>query len=185
MENTNSNRAPSRVSTRRPVYRGEVVDLGIERVELPGGRCLDLEVVRHPGGAAVVAVDRRGRVCLIRQYRHAAGGWIWELPAGKRSPGEDPLETARRELAEEAGVRARAWLALGSILPTPGFCDEEVFLFLARDLEPCGTDHGAHELIEVHWVDLAEARERALRGELRDAKTVVGLLRAAGVEVSP
>ncbi len=175
----NSSRAPKNVSTRRTVHRGRVVDLGIEGVELPDGGRLFLEVVRHPGGAAAVALDEGGRVCLLRQFRHAAGGWLWELPAGKLDPGEDPLATARRELAEEAGVDAARWEALGSILPTPGFCDEEVHLFLARDLRPVPTAHGAHERIEIHWVAFDEAVAQAAAGAIRDAKTAVGLLRAA------
>ncbi|GAB6064367.1 NUDIX hydrolase [Deferrisoma palaeochoriense] len=175
----NSSRAPKKLSTRYPVHRGRVVDLGIEAVALPDGRRLPLEVVRHPGGAAAVALDEGGRVCLLRQFRHAAGGWLWELPAGKLDPGEDPLATARRELAEEAGVEAAAWAPLGSILPTPGFCDEEVHLFLAQDLRQVPTAHGAHEWIEVHWVAFGDAVARAAAGEIRDAKTAVGLLRAA------
>ncbi|GAB4266789.1 MAG: NUDIX hydrolase [Deferrisomatales bacterium] len=161
------------------MHRGQVVDLGIERARLPDGGQISLEVVRHPGGAAAVAVDGRKRVCLVRQYRHAAGGWIWEVPAGKRDPGEQPLETARRELKEEAGVRAGAWTELGTILTTPGFCDEVIHLYLARHLEVGPARHGAEERIEIHWVPLAEAVGWARNGELRDAKSVVALLRAA------
>jgi 8-oxo-dGTP pyrophosphatase MutT (NUDIX family) len=163
---------------RKPVFKGEVVDLAIETVELPDGRVLDMEVVRHPGGAAAVALDERGKVCVLRQYRHAAGGWLWELPAGKLDRGETPLDTARRELAEEAGLVANRWTALGSILCTPGFCDEVNYLYLARDLSEVERRHQHDELIEVHWLPLSEAVTRASSGELRDAKTVVGLLRA-------
>ncbi len=157
-----------------------MVDLGIETVGLPDGRELSLEVVRHPGGAAVVALDSRGWVCLVRQYRHAAGGWIWEIPAGKLDPGEAPLDTARRELEEEAGMQAGAWSPLGSILPTPGFCDEEIFLYLARGLTEVGTRHGEQELIEVHWRPFEDALKDARSGKIRDGKTVAGLFRATG-----
>lgn len=163
---------------RRRIHRGRVVDLGIETVQRPDGRTLELEVVRHPGGAAVVALDARRNVCLVRQYRHAAGGWLWELPAGKIEPDEPPLATARRELAEEAGLRARHWRALGSVLSTPGFCDEVIHLYLARGLTTVATDHQEDELMEVHWLSYPEALRQALDGRLRDAKTIIGLLRA-------
>lgn len=161
------------------------MDLGIETVHLPDGRTVDLEVIRHPGGAAAVAVDGQGRVCLIRQYRHAAGGWIWEVPAGKLDPGEEPFTTAERELVEEAGLTAGRWTDLGSIFSTPGFCDEVLYLYLARDLAEVPRQLDEHELIEVHWVPLADAVARALSGELRDAKTVVALLRAREVLEGP
>jgi ADP-ribose pyrophosphatase len=162
------------------LYIGQVVNLGIEEVGLPDGRTLSLEVVRHPGGAAVAALDEADRVCLLRQYRHAGGGWIWEVPAGKLEAAEDPRETARRELEEEAGLRARSWTDLGSILTTPGFCDEVIHLYLAREIELTPPRHQAHELIEVHWVSFAQALGWARSGEIRDAKTVAALFRASG-----
>src|SRR5204863_877645 len=96
----------TRVTKVQVVYRGKIVDVYREWVVLPNGREAELEIVRHPGGAAAVALDVEGRVCLLRQYRHAAGGWIWELPAGKLEPNEPPHRTAARELEEEAGRRA-------------------------------------------------------------------------------
>jgi ADP-ribose pyrophosphatase len=163
------------------VYRGKIVDLGVEDAELPGGRRVTLEVVRHPGGAAAAALDDRGRVCLLRQYRHAAGGWLWEVPAGKLDPGESPLETARRELEEEAGVRARTWTPLGEIVTAPGFCDEVIHLYLARELAAAAPRPEVHEVLEIHWVAFDEALARAASGEIRDAKTVAALFRARGV----
>ncbi|MBI5015407.1 MAG: NUDIX hydrolase [Deltaproteobacteria bacterium] len=168
-----------RLSTcRTPVYHGAFLDLGVEEVTLPDGRPLRLEVVRHPGGAAAVAVDDARNVCLLRQYRHAGGGWLWEVPAGKIDPGESPAETARRELEEEAGVRASRWDGLGSILTTPGFCDEVIHLYLARELTAVPARPGAHEVLEVHWVPLLTAWGWARDGEIRDAKTVAALFRA-------
>ena len=160
------------------LYSGRVVSLDLVHVVLPNGDGIELEIVRHPGGAAVVAVDAGDRVCLLRQYRHAAGGWLWELPAGKLEPGETPLATARRELAEEGGVAARDWSSLGDIVSSPGVFTEVVHLFLAQGLSAAAAapEHG--ECFEPVWVPRAEARERALAGDIRDAKTVVGLLRA-------
>jgi ADP-ribose pyrophosphatase len=169
----------SALHTRRSIYRGAVVDLGIESATLPDGRDIELEVVRHPGGAAVCALDAHGAVCLLRQYRHAAGGWLWELPAGKLEPDETALQTAQRELAEEAGIEARDWRPLARVLTTPGFCDEVIHLFLARDLRAVQVRHEAHECIEVHWQPLEEALAMADRGEIRDAKTLLGLFHAA------
>ncbi len=165
----------------RSIYEGSVVRLGIESLTLPNGEPLDLEVVRHPGGAAVVALDDADRVCLLRQYRHAAGGWLWELPAGKIDPGETPKTTAKRELAEEAGLEAADWQKLGQCLTTPGFCDEVIHLYLARRLESVPTVHHAHELIEVHWLDFETALQQVRDGTLDDAKTLLGLLLAAAV----
>ena len=161
------------------LYRGKIVELHLETVTLPNGTTAELEIVRHPGGAAAVALDQAGRVCLLRQYRHAAGGWIWELPAGKLDPGEAPLRTAQRELEEEAGLAAARWEPLGSILSSPGILTEVIHLFLARALTPVARNHETHEVIEVHWVGLEEALRMARAGAIRDAKTLVGLCRAA------
>jgi len=162
----------------RRVHSGRVVDLDVEAVTLPNGEEIELEIVRHPGGAAVVAVDNQGRVCLLRQYRHAAGGWLWELPAGKLEPDEPPLATAQRELAEEAGVGAVEWVSLGTVVSSPGVFTEVVHLFLARELSPAAASREHGELFEVTWTSMPEACHRALAGGIVDAKTVVGLLRA-------
>ena len=163
----------------RNIYTGRILTLGIESLTLPNGVSLELEVVRHPGGAAVVAVDERERVCLIRQYRHAGGGWLWELPAGKLEPGEPPQATAARELGEEAGLQAERWRTLGSTLVTPGFCDEVIHLYLARELTACPMQPERHELIEVHWLSYPDALAQVYDGTIRDAKTMLGLLLAA------
>ncbi len=163
---------------RRAIYQGEVVDLGLETVTLPNQQTLQLEMVRHPGGAAVVALDGTDRVCLLRQYRHAAGGWLWELPAGKIDHPESPQDTARRELREEAGLTAQRWEFLGNFLSTPGFCDERIHLYLAQKLGQTETDLHPDEVIEIHWLDFGQALEWINRGEIEDAKTILGLLLA-------
>jgi len=163
------------------VYRGKIIDLYLERVTLPNGEVAELEVVRHPGGAAVVAIDNQNRVCLLRQYRHVAGGWLWELPAGKLDTGEPPLATAQRELEEEAGLRAGQWEPMGKIISSPGIFTEIVHLFLARNLTHVPDNMETHEIIEVHWVPFLQALARVQANEIIDAKTVVGLFRAGQI----
>lgn len=164
----------------RTVFEGNIVTLKLEEARLPDGRTRLYEVVRHPGGAAVVGVDSEGCVFLLRQWRHAGGGWLWELPAGKLDvEGESPLDTAVREFKEEAGMGAGSWEPLGSIFSTPGFTDEVIHLFLARDLYETQTDHGDGEVIEIHRVPFKKALDMALSGEISDAKTIAGLFRAA------
>ncbi|TCK19177.1 ADP-ribose pyrophosphatase [Thiogranum longum] len=165
---------------RKIIYTGNVVDLGIETVTLPTGDSMELEVVRHPGGAAIVAIDGQQRVCMLRQFRHAAGGWLWELPAGKIDAPESPDNTAKRELREEAGLTAEHWQSLGSFLSTPGFCDERIYLYLATTLHTTDSEPHPHEVIEVHWMPFSEALDMCDRNEIEDGKTLLGLARAAG-----
>lgn len=171
--------------TRRSLYRGRIVDFGIECIAQPDGRILEVEVARHPGGAAVVAVDSDQRVCLLRQFRSPLEEWLWEIPAGKVDPPESARATAERELEEEAGLRARRWESLGSIVTCPGFCDEVIHLFLACDLTPAPRRTEADEYLEVHWRPLQQAAREALAGVIRDGKSVVALLRAARVLGAP
>jgi ADP-ribose pyrophosphatase len=159
-------------------YRGRVIDVDVDEVRLPNGHHATLEVIRHPGGAAIVALNARNEVCLLRQYRYAVSGWLWEVPAGKRDGGEPAERTAVRELAEEAGCTAGRWDSLGSFIASPGVFTEQVHLFLARDLETFGNAPEKVEVFEIAWLPLEEACERALRGEITDGKSVVALLRA-------
>lgn len=168
----------------RNVFTGRVLTLNLEQVRLPNGQVAELEIAHHPGGAAVVALDAEGRVCLLRQFRHAAGGWLTELPAGKLDGGEPPLECARRELAEEAGVSARRWEKLGEFFSSPGVLTEVIHLFLARDLEPADASPEDHEVLEVTWVPLREAVDLAASGRLQDAKSIIGLLWARAREIA-
>jgi ADP-ribose pyrophosphatase len=150
-----------------------------ERVRLPNGRIAELDIVRHPGASAVVPFEGDDDVLLIRQYRHAAGGEILEVPAGKLDPGDTPESCAARELEEEAGRRAGRIEQLGWIFTTPGFTDEVIHLFAAFDLEPIPTRHEDDEVIEVLRVPLRIALDKVWRGEINDAKSALALLHAA------
>lgn len=167
---------------RKMIYEGRVIKVSVDTVVLPNGMRVPLEIVRHPGGAAAVAIDARRRVCLLRQYRHAAGGYIYELPAGKLEPDEPPESTARRELAEEGAVNAAHWTSLGAYFSSPGVFTEVIHLFLATGLTPAMSQPEADEVFQVEWWPLEQAVERARNGELADAKTVIGILRAAAHE---
>ncbi|MCC6764216.1 MAG: NUDIX hydrolase [Deltaproteobacteria bacterium] len=163
----------------RSVFRGRVVHLTIEDVALPNGHVTPLEIVRHPGAAAVATLDGDACVTLLRQYRHAVGGWLWEVPAGKLEPGEAPATCAARELEEEAGLRAERLEHMGSIVTCPGFCDEVIHLFVATELSTVAARLEADEVIDaVERVPLRRALEMIRSGEIRDAKTIAALVQA-------
>jgi ADP-ribose pyrophosphatase len=163
-------------------FRGRIIRVTTDEVVLPNGHRTLLEVVHHPGGAAAVALDDGQRVCLLRQYRYVADGWLWELPAGKLEPNEPPLATAQRELVEEAGVSARHWRSLGTCLSSPGVFSERLHLFLATGITPAAIAHERAEVIEVHWVPLERACTWAVDGTIADAKTALGILRAREIQ---
>lgn len=161
------------------IYRGRIVNLRVEEVDLPNGKKTRLELMDHPGASAIVAVED-GEVILIRQYRHAASGFLWEIPAGTLDPGEHPDACARRELTEEAGVAATQWRVLGKIFTAPGFCNEVIHIYLAQGLQPASFDRDPDEVItEVRRFPLTEALDMMQRGEIQDAKSCYGLFRAA------
>jgi 8-oxo-dGDP phosphatase len=167
------------------VYEGRIITLVRDTVAMPGGGDSVREVVRHIGAVAIAAIDDEGRVVLVRQYRHPVGGYLWELPAGLRdADGEPPLETAKRELAEEARLAAEHWSLLTTTYSTPGFCDEQVLVYLAEGLSEAPLPEGftvEHEELDmtVERVPLADAVQRVFDGGIRNASTVVGLLAAA------
>jgi ADP-ribose pyrophosphatase len=160
---------------RRPVLKLGVVDIGIESVALPNGVNIDLAVIRHPGASAIVALDADGTIPLLTQYRHAVGGWLKEIPAGCINAGETPRLCAERELREEAGLVAKQWDQLGTIVTIPSFCDERLTLYLARDLTEAPRELDHDEVINVGRVPLEEALRMISRGEIIDAKTIVAL----------
>jgi 8-oxo-dGTP pyrophosphatase MutT (NUDIX family) len=167
------------------VYEGRVISLHMDTVAMPGGGAGIREVFRHPGAVAAVAIDDDGRVVLVGQYRHPVGARLWELPAGLRdTDGEPPLETAKRELAEEAGLAADRWSLLVTTYSSPGFTDEQVLIYLAEGLADVDRPEGftvEHEELDmsVARVPLDEAVQRVFDGDIRNATAVAGLLAAA------
>ncbi|AHG88445.1 NUDIX hydrolase [Gemmatirosa kalamazoonensis] len=175
---------PGQIASRR-VHTGRIVNLDVDTVRFPDGSTGELEIFRHPGASAVVPFlsDPAGddpQLLLIKQYRYAAGGYIYEIPAGRLDAGEDPAVCARRELEEETGCTAERVEKLTTIVTTPGFCDERIHLFMAVGLTMGETRHEHDEFLTVERVSLSQALEMVRRGDISDSKTVCGLLFAAG-----
>ena len=159
----------------RHIYHGKVITLNIDTVTLPNGVTIDLEMVRHPGAAAVVPLKDDGTVVLIRQFRHAAGGFIFEIPAGKLHLGEDPKACAARELEEEIGYQAGTLELLSSIFTAPGFTDEVIHIYKATGMTKTQQNLDRDEVLELVEMPLPEAIDMIRTGAIRDAKTMVGL----------
>lgn len=172
--------------TERPLrrvsdYHGVVVDLTEDIVELPNGASTVREVVHHPGGVCVAAVDSGGNVAMVRQYRYPFSKHLLELPAGKLEKGEDPFDAVKRELSEETGLEAGRWRELGEMYVSPGISTETLHLYLATELRQ-GTAHpDPNEFLDVERIPLAELVKMVMDGTVRDAKTVVGALKAAAI----
>ncbi len=166
---------PLRDEMMKNIYTGRVVTLNIDTVALPNGVTVELEIIRHPGAAAVVPLKDDGTVVLIRQFRHAAGGFIYEIPAGKLHPGEDPTACAARELEEEIGYRAGRFELLSSIFTAPGFTDEVIHIYKATGLTVGRQQLDRDEVLEVIELPLSEAIRLIETGTIRDAKSIVGL----------
>jgi ADP-ribose pyrophosphatase len=162
----------------RSIYRGRVVDLSLERVRLPNGKEAELEVIHHPGAAAVLPFLGQREVLLIRQHRHCAGGAVLEVPAGTLNPGETPEICARREVEEETGYRPGRLEPLGWIWTTPGFTDEKIHLFAAYDLTPGRQDLDHDEVLALERLSFEEALRLAAGGGISDAKSIATLFRA-------
>lgn len=174
----------ARELSRRVLHEGSVGSFGLHDLELSNGTRVTLELLRHPGAAAVVAFLDHERILLIRQYRFAADAVIWEVPAGKLDAGETPEACAARELEEETGYRAGRIERTGEILTTPGFSDERIWLFCAYDLVAGVARPEPTEAIELHTVELARALEMIRTGEIVDAKTIVALHNAGAAGVA-
>ena len=170
-----------------PAYRGRIIAVDRETIRMPNDRVVDLEVIHHPGAAAVVALLEHERddpqVLLIHQYRHAAGGMIWEIPAGVLEPGEPPEACAHRELAEETGATAQTMTHLTSVLTTPGFTDERIHLFLATGIAPGEARPAADELLRVEARPLSTVLTMIREGEIQDGKSIAAILYVAGFQL--
>jgi len=180
--------ASGRLDTRR-AWTGRLIAVDVDRIRTPNGTELELEMIRHPGAAAVVPLlsdpdAEDPAVLLIRQYRYAANGMVWEVPAGVLEPGEAPEACARRELREETGADADRIEHLTTIFTTPGFTDEQIHLYLATGIRPGTANPNADELIETRAVPFSQALGMIRDGEIRDAKTAVGLLYVAGFRLN-
>ena len=169
----------------RRIYTGKVLNLDIDRVRFPDGSVGELEMIRHSGASAVVPflsepAGADPQLLLIRQYRYAANGFLYELPAGRLDPGEAPVDCARRELREETGCSAEQLDFLYTMYTTPGFTDERIHLFMASGLTHGETGHEADEFLTLETVPLSHALEMIRDGVIQDAKTALGILFAAG-----
>jgi ADP-ribose pyrophosphatase len=174
----------ARISSRR-VYTGRVISVDLDQVRFPDGSEGELEIVRHPGASAIVPFlsDPAGpdpQLLLLRQYRYASEGYLYEIPAGRLEDGEAPEACARRELREETGCSATTLEHLFTMYTTPGFTDEKIHLFMATGLTRGTTQLEADEFAEVSTVTLSGALLMIQRGEIQDAKTALGILYAAG-----
>lgn len=175
---------PGALDSRR-IHTGKVLNLDIDRVRFPDGSVGELEIIRHSGASAIVPFlsDPSGedpQLLLIKQYRYAAAGYLYELPAGRLDPGEAPEECARRELREETGCAAERMEFLYTMYTTPGFTDERIHLFMASGLTQGDTGHESDEFLTIETVPLSHALEMIRDGVIQDAKTALGILYAAG-----
>lgn len=163
--------------TRKTIRNGRVFDITVENVTFPNGVNIDMEIIRHPGASAIVPLTADNEIVMLKQYRHAIGGFLWEIPAGTFDAGEAPLVCAKRELAEETGFEAESWESIGAVTPLPGYSDERIHLFLARNLIPSTQSLDPDEILEVHSIPLEKVIAMISDGEIEDAKTIAAVFR--------
>lgn len=162
----------------KEIYQGKVIRVQVDTVLLPNGHQSKRELVLHHGGVAVVAIDENRRVPMVRQYRKAMEAMVLEIPAGKLEPGEDPKSCGIRELREETGLIAESITHLGEYFPTPGYCGEKINIYLARELSAAGQALDPDEFLDVEYFSLDTLFQRVMDGQIHDAKTAIGILKA-------
>ena len=175
--------APGKISSKR-VHTGRIISLDTDTVRFPNGSVGELDMIRHPGASAIVPFlsDPKGadpELLLIKQYRYAAEQYLYEIPAGRLDPGEDPAHCAARELREETGCQAERIDFLLTMFTTPGFTDEQIHLFVATGLDRGETAHEADEFMTLETMTLSRALQLIEKGEIKDAKTALGIMFAA------
>ena len=166
------------INSRTTIHRCRVYNLVAENVTLDNGVTTDIEYIQHPGATAIIPMPDRTRVILIKQYRHALGKEIWEIPAGTLDPQESMIACAQRELIEETGFSADQWHSLGEITPVPGYSDERIHIFLAADLKSAESNLDEDEIIDVHEIEFEAALDMIRNRDIQDAKSIAGLFLA-------
>ncbi len=156
-------------------HQGRTFKLISEKISLDNGVTTELDIIRHPGASAIVPMVNKDEIILLKQYRHAVGGYLWEIPAGTSDGAEEPLFCAQRELTEETGFIADTWDKLGKIVPAPGYSDECIHIFWASDMTPAEQHLDADEILEVHKVKFEDALNMIHTGAIRDSTTIAGL----------
>ncbi len=157
------------------VYKGRIVNLRNDEVLLPDGKNARREIIEHSGGSTVLCYEN-GKVLMVKQFRYAYGEEIWEIPAGKLNPGEDPLETARRELEEEGGVYAKDLELIFTVYPTPGYTEEIIRIYSAKNLTKTKQHLDEDEFLNAEWIELSKLKQMVENGEIKDGKTLIALL---------
>lgn len=165
-----------RVEAEREIFKGRVIRLVNRDLVLPNGRSTTFSIVEHPGAVAIVPVFDNGDVILLKQFRPSIGAEIYEIPAGTLEEGEAPLATAKREIVEETGFKARTWEKIAEFYTAPGFCTELMHVFVAKGLSPAHAEGDADEILKPIRMSLAKALEMVRRKKVRDAKSIAGLL---------
>ncbi len=159
-------------------HQGRTFKLVSEKISLDNGVTTELDIIRHPGASAIVPMVNEDEIIMLKQYRHAVGGYLWEIPAGTFDGPEEPLFCAQRELREETGFIADRWHKLGEIVPVPGYSDECIHIFWASDMTPAKQQLDADEILEVHTVKFEDALNMIHKGDIRDSKTIAGIFLA-------